>query len=138
VGKDGTTYPINKLRFSDDAKDHLNREREICLDKRKRKRELFVDEEDDREADPVHADDSVDSKDEPGVTFGALAVDDDNFDDSPQEDDDEDTATFRAKMIRFFKKFQLLLDEGFCSGVDPQLCESARADLDEIFDEFVW
>lgn len=66
---------------------------------------------------------------------------DDGVDDSETDTDepeDENTTTFRMKMIRFKKKFEQLLDEGFCNGVDADLCTEAQEDLDEILDEYVW
>jgi hypothetical protein len=82
---------------------------------------------------------------EPGTMFEALTVEDKNSNLDDEVDDNEtemgepdDTDTFRMRMVKFMKKFQLLLDEGFCSGVDPDLCEAVQRDLDEIFEEFVW
>jgi hypothetical protein len=194
VGKDGQTYPINKLRFSDDAKEHLVNEREQCMEKRKRKRELFVEDNEGHETysshqrarssesrglqDDVATDlgrlndlermddggngDLGDTEEksgqfgnqdtlsmtEPGTMFEALKVGvdektnlDDGVDDNETETDepeDENTTTFRMKMIRFKKKFEQLLDEGFCNGVDSDLCIGAQQDLDEILDEYVW
>lgn len=164
ISSDGSRwYAINKSRFSSSAVDHLNTKREKCVEQKKRSRDLLDvdgidgDGDDDDNSEPAEekekketdvtvvedldGDDDEKVKYEPGGGshfMGRLyeASEDDaaRQGDDRDESDDDTEWTLTGKLQSLRAKLQVLLDESLSVGIDPDLCDAVKDELDDIID----